>query len=228
MKKLLLKFTVLIIIAASFFAVKHYGIMDFLNLDYLKSNQARFQEFYHQNMFQTLAVYIGIYISITALSLPGGATVLTLAGGALFGFWVGLVAISFASTIGATLAFLTARFLLRDFIQNKFHEQLKRFNQGIEKDGAFYLFTLRIAPIFPFFLINLVMGLTPIRTGTFFFVSQAGMLLGTAVYVNAGRQISQIDSIKGILSLELIISFSILGILPFIARKVVKIINHNS
>jgi pyruvate/2-oxoglutarate dehydrogenase complex dihydrolipoamide dehydrogenase (E3) component/membrane protein DedA with SNARE-associated domain len=147
---------------------------------------------------------------------------LTLAGGALFGFKIGLLSVSIASTIGATLAFLAARFLLRDSIQNKFGDKLKTFNEGVEKDGAFYLFSLRLIPVFPFFLINLLMGLTPIKTITFFFVSQLGMLLGTAVYVNAGRQVSQISSLKEILSPSLILSFALLGVLPFIAKIFVE------
>lgn len=224
MKKLLPKLIIIFIVLALFVLAKFFGLTNYLTLDYLKANQDRFQEFYAQNMFQTLAAYSGIYILSTALSLPG-ATILTLAGGALFGFWTGLIAVSFASTIGATLAFLVARFLLRDSIQNKFGEKLRTFNEGVEKDGAFYLFTLRLVPIFPFFLINLVMGLTPIKTLTYFVVSQLGMLLGTAVYVNAGRQISQIDSLQGILSPGLIASFALLGILPFIARFIVDSLN---
>lgn len=145
---------------------------------------------------------------------------MTLAGGAIFGFWRGLVLVSFASTIGATLAFLAARFLLRDTVQKKFGDRLKAINEGIEKDGAFYLFTLRLVPIFPFFVIHLVMGLTPIRTGVFYNVSQVGMLAGTAVYVNAGTQLARMDSLSGILSPGLIFSFALLGIFPWIAKKI--------
>jgi pyruvate/2-oxoglutarate dehydrogenase complex dihydrolipoamide dehydrogenase (E3) component/uncharacterized membrane protein YdjX (TVP38/TMEM64 family) len=160
---------------------------------------------------------MGLYIAVTALSLPGAA-VMTLAGGALFGLWAGLLAVSFASTIGATLAFLAARFLLRGYVQNRFGDRLKRINEGIEKDGLFYLLTLRLVPVFPFFVINLAMALTPIRTGAFYGISQLGMLPGTLVYVNAGTQLGQVETIGGILSPGLILSFALLGLFPWIAR----------
>jgi len=166
---------------------------------------------------------MGIYILVTALSLPG-ATVMTLAGGAMFGLWVGFVVISFASTIGATLAFLVARFLLRDYIQAKFGDKLNTINEGIRKDGSFYLFTLRLVPIFPFFVINLAMALTPIRTVVFYIISQIGMLPGTLVYVNAGTQLGRIESAQGILSPGLILSFALLGVFPLIANKLVRFI----
>jgi uncharacterized membrane protein YdjX (TVP38/TMEM64 family) len=141
-------------------------------------------------------MYFGIYVLVTALSLPGAA-IMTLAGGAIFGFLWGTVIVSFASTIGATLAFILGRFLFRDYVQRRFGRYLKAVNEGVERDGAFYLFMLRLVPIFPFFVINLVMALTPMKTVTFFLVSQVGMLAGTMVYVNAGTQIAQIDSLGG-------------------------------
>jgi uncharacterized membrane protein YdjX (TVP38/TMEM64 family) len=150
---------------------------------------------------------------------------MTLAGGALFGLLTGTVVISFASTIGATLAFLVSRFLLKDWVQERFKEKLHTINQGIEREGSFYLFTLRLVPVFPFFIINLVMGLTPIRTTRFYLVSQVGMLPGTLVYVNAGTQLAQIDSLKGILSPGLLLSFALLGMFPLLARKGVALIN---
>lgn len=195
----------------------------YLSFDYLKSRQLALETHYADHQLMTMAIYMAVYIVVTALSLPGAA-VMTLAGGAIFGLWRGLLLVSFASTIGATLAFLVARFLLKDFVQRRFGEKLKAVNEGIEKDGAFYLFTLRLVPLFPFFVINLVMGLTPIRTGTFYIVSQIGMLAGTAVYVNAGTQLAQIDSISGILSPGLIFSFVLLGVFPWIARKIVAVI----
>ena len=146
---------------------------------------------------------------------------MTIAAGAFFGVFAGVVIVSFASSIGATLAFLMSRFVFRDSIQNKFGDRLKTINQGIERDGAFYLFTLRLVPAFPFFLINILMGLTPIRTGTFFVVSQIGMLAGTLVFVNAGTQLAKIDSLSGILSPSLLLSFALLGVFPWIAKKVV-------
>lgn len=200
--------------------IKKYDLTQYLTLEYLKANQASFQAYYAQNKLETIGIFSAIYILCTALSIPG-ATVLTLAGGALFGLGTGLLIISFTSTIGATLAFLGARFFLKDYVQSKFGDKIKAINEGIEKEGAFYLFTLRLLPIFPFFLINLVMGLTPIGVGTYFIVSQIGMLAGTAVYVNAGVQLSQIESLSGILSPTLLFSFSLLGIFPIVAKKIV-------
>jgi pyruvate/2-oxoglutarate dehydrogenase complex dihydrolipoamide dehydrogenase (E3) component/uncharacterized membrane protein YdjX (TVP38/TMEM64 family) len=168
-------------------------------------------------------IYFLIYIAVTALSLPG-AVIMTLAGGALFGLWTGLLLVSFASSIGATLAFLASRFLLRDWVQDRFGNRLAAINAGMAKDGAFYLFTLRLVPVFPFFIINLVMGLTPIKTRTFYWVSQVGMLAGTAVYVNAGTQLAQLEGLSGILSPGLLGSFVLLGIFPLLAKKLVAVV----
>lgn len=210
---------IVLIIAALMAVFFAFDLGQYLSFDYLKSRQSALESFYADHQLMSMAIYMAIYILVAALSLPGAA-VMTLAGGAVFGFWSGLVLVSFASTIGATCAFLVARFLLRDTVQKKFGDRLKAVNKGIEKDGAFYLFTLRLVPVFPFFVINLVMGLTPIRTGMFYIVSQAGMLAGTAVYVNAGTQLAQIDSLSGILSSDLIFSFALLGLFPLIAKKV--------
>jgi uncharacterized membrane protein YdjX (TVP38/TMEM64 family) len=177
----------IVVAVALFFA---FDLGRFLTLAELKARQEAFQEFYALNRLATLGAYFLIYVTVTALSLPGAA-VMTLAGGALFGFWPALVVVSFASTLGATLAFLVSRFLLRDSVQTKFGDRLRAINQGVEREGAFYLFSLRLVPIFPFFVINLVLGLTPMRTLTFYWVSQIGMLPGTAVYVNAGTQLGQ-------------------------------------
>jgi dihydrolipoamide dehydrogenase len=162
---------------------------------------------------------------VTALSLPGAA-VMTLAGGGLLGFWTALVTVSFASTIGATLAFLASRFLFRDWVQGKFGDKLKSINEGVEREGSFYLFTLRLVPLFPFFVINLVMGLTPMRAGAYYLVSQIGMLPGTAVFVNAGTQLGQIESAAGILSPGILISFVLLGIFPLIAKRIIDIVKN--
>lgn len=164
-----------------------------------------------------------LYILITALSLPG-ALIMSLGGGALFGLWLGFLLVSFASTVGATLAFLGARFLFKDAIQKGFGEKLTAINKGIKQDGAFYLFTLRLVPVFPFFIINLVMGLTPIRTAVFYPVSQIGMVPGTLVYVNAGTQLGKIESASGILSPGLLFSFALLGVFPLLAKKVIEVI----
>ena len=200
-----------------------YDFQKYLTIDYLKAQQLAFENYYARHTGFTITAYMIIYVVVTALSLPG-ATVMTLAGGALFGLWLGFLLISFASTIGATLAFLAARFLLRDFVQRKFGDKLTAINAGVEKEGAFYLFTLRLIPIFPFFIINLVMGLTPIRTATYYIVSQIGMLAGTFVYVNAGTQLGRIDSLKGILSPGLLFSFALLGIFPIAAKKLIAYI----
>lgn len=210
-------------------AIITFFIFDFdhyLSFSYLKENQLQFNDYFQAHPFLVSASFFIIYIISVAFSVPG-ATLLTLIGGAVFGFIWGLILISFASSIGATLAFLVSRFLLRDSIQNRFGSHLERINKGIEKEGAFYLFTLRLVPIFPFFLINLVMGLTPLKAGTFYWVSQLGMLAGTAVYVNAGTQLSQLESASGILSLPIIISFTLLGIFPFIAKKMISIMQAN-
>jgi uncharacterized membrane protein YdjX (TVP38/TMEM64 family) len=159
-----------------------------------------------------------IYIATTSLSLPG-ATVLTLAGGALFGLIEGTIIVSFASTIGATLACFVSRFMLREWVQNKFRDKLSAINKGIAEEGAFYLFTLRLIPAFPFFMINLVMGLTKMPLATYYWVSQLGMLPGTMVYVNAGKELSKIESLSGILSPGLIFSFALLGLFPLGVKK---------
>ncbi len=203
---------------ASFFL---FDLDQYFTLKYLKSQQDNFENFYANNPVVTIAIYMAIYIISVALSVPGAA-LLTLLGGALFGVLAGTIIVSFASTIGATLAFLAARFILRNWVQTKFKNQLEKVNQGVKNEGGFYLFVLRLIPAVPFFVINLVMGLTPMRTLTFFFVSQVGMLPGTIVYVNAGTQLSQIDSLKGILSIELIASFAALGLFPFVTKKIMK------
>jgi uncharacterized membrane protein YdjX (TVP38/TMEM64 family) len=195
----------------------------FLSLDYIKSQQEMLIAFYRENTAAAIGIYMGIYVIVTALSLPGAA-VMTLAGGAVFGLLTGTVVVSFASTIGATLAFLASRFLLQDWVQARFKDKLRAINKGIETEGAFYLFTLRLVPVFPFFIINLVMGLTPITTIRFYLVSQIGMLAGTLVYVNAGTQLGQIDSLQGILSPGLLLSFALLGIFPLLAKKGVSVI----
>jgi pyruvate/2-oxoglutarate dehydrogenase complex dihydrolipoamide dehydrogenase (E3) component/uncharacterized membrane protein YdjX (TVP38/TMEM64 family) len=218
-KKIALLVTVLAAIA-SFMAL---DLGRYLSLDYLKQSQDSFGALYEQQPLMVAAAYFGLYVVATALSFPGAA-ILTLAGGAIFGLGWGLLIVSFASSIGATLAFLTARFVLRDSMEARFSKRLADINQGIEKDGAFYLFTLRLVPLVPFFVINLVMGLTKMRAWVFYAVSQLGMLVGTAVFVNAGTQLSQITSLKGILSPALLGSFVLLGVFPLLARKVVDAI----
>lgn len=217
LRKLLLLVAVLIGIAA-FFA---FDLGRFFSLDFLKESQARFAELREQQPLALAAGYFLVYVAVTALSLPG-ATIVTLAGGAIFGLGWGLLLVSFASSIGATLAFLTARFLLRESVQARFGQRLAEVDKGIAKDGAFYLFTLRLIPVVPFFVINLLMGLTTMKAWTFYWVSQLGMLAGTAVYVNAGTQLGQLESLKGIVSPGLLGSFVLLGLFPLIARRIVE------
>ncbi len=203
-------------------AFRYLELGQYLSLDYIKSSQERFQDLYQSHRVLVIAAYMGIYILVTALSLPGAA-VMTLAGGALFGLVTGTVVVSFASTIGATLACVVSRFLLREWVQHKFGDKLAAINAGVEKEGAFYLFSLRLVPIFPFFVINLVMGLSPLRLFTFFWVSQIGMLAGTIVYVNAGKELARIDSLSGILSPGVLISFAVLGLFPITVKKLLAI-----
>lgn len=192
----------------------------YLSFEQLKASQASFDQLYAQQPVMVAAVYFGVYVLATALSIPG-AVIITLGGGAVFGLWQGLLLVSFASTIGATLAFLASRFVLREWVEARFGQRLADINTGVDKEGAFYLFTLRLIPVVPFFLINLLMGLTRMKTWTYYWVSQIGMLAGTAVYVNAGTQLAQLDSVRGILSPALLGSFVLLGIFPLLARRVV-------
>lgn len=209
---------VLLLIAGLIAAFFAFDLGRFFSLEYFKSQQQTISGWYRAHPGQTMAGFFLIYVAVTGLSLPG-ATVMTLVAGALFGLVMGTLIVSFASTIGASLAFLSARFLLRDWVQQRFGDRLRAINDGIEKDGAFYLFTLRLVPAFPFFVINLLMGLTRLPTRTFFGVSQVGMLAGTLVYVNAGTELAKIDSLRGILSPGLLISFTVLGLFPLIARR---------
>lgn len=216
----------LVILAALIGAFFYFDLSSYLTLEYIKSQQAALDAEVLANPLRAAAVYFVIYVLVAALSLPGAA-IMTLLGGAIFGLGWGLLIISFASTIGATLAMLVARFIFRDQVRARFGNQLGPIDRGIEKDGAFYLFTLRLVPIFPFFLVNLLMGVTAISAPVFFIVSQVGMLAGTAVFVNAGTQLAQIDSLSGILSPGLFFSFALLGIFPLIAKKIVEVVKAN-
>lgn len=202
----------------------HLG--QYLTLENAKAQQLALAEFIQANFILATSIYFFAYIAITAFSIPGAAVV-TLLGAALFGFWTSLVLVSFASTIGATLAFLSSRFFLRDWVQKKFASKLKTINKGVSKDGAFYLLSLRLIPVFPFFLINLLMGLTPIKASKFYLVSQLGMLPGTAVYLNAGTQLANIDSLAGIVSPTVLASFALLGLFPIITKWVMNKLKHS-
>ena len=197
--------------------LRHYQI----DLDTLRGWLTQMEAWRAQRMLTLALAFFAVYVLITALSLPL-AVWMTLAAGALFGFWGGLALVSFASTIGATLAFLAARYLLRDWVRARLGDRLRGVEAGLARDGAFYLFALRLIPVVPFFAVNLLMGLTPIKALTFYFVSQAGMLAGTAVYVNAGTQLARLDDLSGIASPALLASFAVLGLFPWIARMVLN------
>ncbi|WOC28364.1 FAD-dependent oxidoreductase [Pseudoalteromonas sp. N1230-9] len=219
LKKIILLVGVLIAVTAFFY----FDLHQLLTLNGLKGSMDQFSQWREQSPLLVIGAFFLLYVVVTALSLPG-ATILTLAAGALFGLIEGLLIASFASTVGATIAFLVSRYLLRDAIKLRFPERLTAIDAGVKKEGSFYLFTLRLVPIFPFFLINLLMGVTAIKAWTFFWVSQLGMLAGTFVFVNAGTQLAQIESLSGILSFNLILSFTLLGVFPFIAKALLNTI----
>ena len=203
-----------------------FELNQLLTLENIKASQAQFEQWRNTSPIFVSLAFLIIYTIVTALSMPGAA-IMTLAAGALFGIIWGTIIVSFASTFGATLAFLASRYLFRDFIQQRFGNQLQSINNGIQRDGNFYLFTLRLVPVFPFFLINLLMGLTLIPAKSFYWVSQVGMLVGTIIYVNAGTQLSQIENLNSILSGQLLLSFALLGIFPLLAKKAVNIFKRN-
>ena len=214
------KIVLLLAIVTAIIAFFVFDLGRYLDLAFFREQQAAIESYRLNRPVVTAVVFFAIYVAVTGLSLPGAA-VMTLAGGAIFGLLWGTIIISFASTIGATLAFLASRLLFHDSVQRRFGDRLRTVNNGIAKEGAFYLFALRLVPIFPFFAINLLMGLTSIRTWTFYWVSQVGMLAGTLVYVNAGTQLSKIDSVGGILSPAILGSFALLAVFPLIAKRVV-------
>ena len=208
-------------------AIAAYFLFDlgqYLSLENFKARQAEIVAAKDAKPLLYVAGFFLLYVAVTGLSIPGAA-IMSLVAGALFGLVLGTIIVSFASTIGATLAFLSSRYLLRDWVQGKFGERLRAIDDGLAKDGAFYLFTLRLIPVFPFFVINLLMGLTRIKTWTFFWVSQLGMLAATVVFVNAGTQISQIESTSGLLSPTLIGSFVALALFPWAAKGLIAFVN---
>ena len=222
MKKAILAL-VLIGALVAYFA---FDLGQYLSLENFKASQAEIVAAKDANPALYIAGFFLLYVAVTGLSIPGAA-IMSLVAGALFGVVVGTLIVSFASTMGATLAFLSSRYVLRDWVQGKFGERLRAVDDGLEKDGAFYLFTLRLIPVFPFFVINLLMGLTRIKTGTFFGVSQIGMLPATIVFVNAGTQISRIESTAGLLSPTLIASFVALALFPWAAKAIVAVVKRS-
>ena len=217
MRKTVLLLVVAVLVAAFFV----FDLNQLLTLDGLKTSMDRFEALREQSPVRVALVFFVIYVVVTALSLPG-ATLMSLAAGALFGLAGGTLLVSFASSIGATLAFLASRFLFRDVIQSRFGQRLKAINDGMARDGPMYLFTLRLVPLFPFFLVNLLMGLTPIRTFSYYWISQLGMLAGTLVYINAGTELAKVSSLSGIVSPGLVFSFVLLGVFPVVAKKFIN------
>lgn len=209
-----------IVLIAAFFML---DLQRYLSFQFLKDQRSTFEAYFKEQPLLTAIVFFAMYVSVTALSLPGAA-IMTLAAGAIFGLLYGTILVSFASTLGASLAFLVSRYLLRETFQEKFSDKLSEINRGVETEGAMYLFTLRLIPAVPFFVINAVMGLTPMKVSTFFLVSQVGMFPGTLVYINAGTQLAQLESAAGILSPGLILSFVLLGLFPLLAKKLISIV----
>jgi uncharacterized membrane protein YdjX (TVP38/TMEM64 family) len=214
------KIGIVIVLVGLIVAIKVFHLDQYLTLSYLKDSLDNYKALYESHRATVLAGYFLLYVLTASLSLPGAAP-LGMLGGALFGFWTATLVVSFASTIGATLACSVSRYLLRDWIRNRFNDRISGINERIEKEGAFYLFTLRLIPVFPFWLINIAMGPTNMSLFKFFWVSQIGMLAGTMVYVNAGKELAKIESLKNILSPSLIISLALIGLLPIAVKKLV-------
>jgi uncharacterized membrane protein YdjX (TVP38/TMEM64 family) len=215
------KIALILLILLAFFGFFYFDLAKFLTLEGLKAQQAIISQDLNEHYLFYFSSFCLIYIISTALSLPGAA-LLTLLGGGLFGLVMGTIAVSFSSTMGATIAFWSARFLFKDSVEKRFSSSLEKINTGIEKEGGFYLFSIRLMPVFPFFMVNLIMGLTNIKTLTYMWVSALGMFPGTVAYVNAGTQLSQLDSLSGLMSPSLIGAFVILGLVPIVSKKIVQ------
>lgn len=194
----------------------------YFSFEMIKEQKSQLQNLIDMNFYVYYILFFLLYIVVTAFALPFAA-LKTILAGALFGFFPGIILTSFASSIGSTLCFLMSRFVLRDYIEKKYKKYVKKINDGVKKDGTYYLFFVRLSPIFPFFIINLAFGLTKMKASTFYIVSQIGMLIGTSVFVNAGVQLSKVNSMKDILSLELILSFILIGLVPLIIKKIIEI-----
>ena len=217
------KIILILCIVCLFSLFFYFDLGQHLTLDNIKSKQQQVLHYYQANPVIFALGYFLIYVVMAAISIPGAA-LMTLIAGSIFGLLWGSIIVSFASTIGASLAFLIARYLFKDFIQNRYEKNLTRINRGIEQEGAYYLFTLRLVPAFPFFIINLVMGITTIPVGIFYVVSQLGMLPATIIYVNAGKQLASIESLSGILSPPIVFAFVLLGLFPIVVKKLLAVI----
>lgn len=221
MKWFRITLTVVFISALILFFVLDLG--GYFNFAYIKSQQSAFELYYQQNPELIIVLFFTVYALSAGLSFPG-ATILSLLGGVLFGLIWGTIIVSFASSLGATLAFLLTRFLFRDFVQKRFSNWLEPVNKGMQEQGVYYLFSLRLAPMIPYVLVNALMGLTPISTFTYFWVSQLGMLLGTIIYVNAGAQLAKLEVVEDIFSMELLLAFVLLAIFPLITKKLLDVV----
>ena len=221
MNKNYLKISIVLIFLSSFLSVLIFDLGQFLSFENIKKSQNSLQSLINENYLFYYVVFFIVYIVVTTFALPFAA-IKTIIAGALFGLIPGVLLTSFASSIGSTLCFLMSRFVLRNYVENKYKKYVEKVNSGIIKDGIFYLFFLRLSPIFPFFIINLIFGLTKMKAITFYIVSQIGMLIGTVVFVNAGVQLAKINSISDILSFEIIIAFMLIGLVPFIIKKIIQ------
>jgi len=219
----IIKSFIIVFFLASIMAGFFFDIGQYLSFETIKEQHEKLILLIESNFIFYFILFFFIYIIVTAFALPFAA-IKTVLAGALFGLIPGVILTSFASSIGSTLCFLMSRFVLRDFVQNKYTKYLDKINKGIKEDGIYYLFFLRLSPIFPFFIINLVFGLTKMKTMTFYIISQIGMLIGTVIFVNAGVQLSKINSMSDILSFNLILSFILIGLVPLIIKKLIQII----
>ena len=221
MNKKFFKILIVLIFIISFLSVLIFDLDQFLSFENIKKSQNSLQSLINENYLFYYVIFFIVYIVITTFALPFAA-IKTIIAGALFGLIPGVLLTSFASSIGSTLCFLMSRFVLRNYVENKYRKYVEKVNSGIIKDGMFYLFFLRLSPIFPFFIINLIFGLTKMKAITFYIISQIGMLIGTIVFVNAGVQLAKINSISDILSFEIIIAFMLIGLMPLIIKKIIQ------
>ena len=221
MNKKFFKILIILIFIISFLSVLIFDLDQFLSFENIKKSQNSLQSLINENYLFYYVIFFIVYIVITTFALPFAA-IKTIIAGALFGLIPGVLLTSFASSIGSTLCFLMSRFVLRNYVENKYRKYVEKVNSGIIKDGMFYLFFLRLSPIFPFFIINLIFGLTKMKAITFYIISQIGMLIGTIVFVNAGVQLAKINSISDILSFEIIIAFMLIGLMPLIIKKIIQ------
>ena len=221
MNKKFFKILIILIFIISFLSVLIFDLNQLLSFENIKKSQNSLQSLINENYLFYYVIFFIVYIVITTFALPFAA-IKTIIAGALFGLIPGVLLTSFASSIGSTLCFLMSRFVLRNYVENKYRKYVEKVNSGIIKDGMFYLFFLRLSPIFPFFIINLIFGLTKMKAITFYIISQIGMLIGTIVFVNAGVQLAKINSISDILSFEIIIAFMLIGLMPLIIKKIIQ------